>query len=623
MNRIYIALAFASLIITGCGDSNSNKDKAISDKPDTTENIPAWDTSLSQPAQLINRLPKDASMYLRIPSVWGLLFSPKGNSLNNALASSANQKQLANFQKQINSQLDELDKNIADPLRALLYHLRSPIEIVSLLPQGSVITSSKIVVSAHFQFKDLESLNQFISEQVKLKQMINITRIATADKPGLITIGALKLYYSYNTESKLFTAISGMSVFEDDLVKVNDWPLNPNHPAKSLEIQIDESGQGLFEWVNVQRFKTQIESSIPASELETMTASGLLQTEYIAFGEGVSNGQGNLSFIATGTKGLLWESSFEQHKLVDVKISGKPDYTFGFQVVNKNWLNTFIREFTELEQNPQKKEQMVNAWIKANIEAKQETGFSIETIVQAFSGGWLALSDKAGRYVILYPDDENSLSDFLAQLEQKQKISTRTITVASSSFEEITIPGLGLGNDASSMPEFLQRLSSRFYLQKHKGYYLLADVPQIFIAREEIGTDLSLNQWLKKSNINPEDNIFWAAVDANNIPRDNYYAYLSYLQMALSDLLEIPLNIENFPTANSLNLPKTGTQGISIHYAKGKLGISFIYDSHPGEYLMGGSGVATFAVIGILAAIAIPAYDDYLKRSQAHLKKSK
>jgi len=613
MKRLYIAFALASLIIVGCEDHNN----VSTPGGKQSHNTPAWDNSLSQPAQLINRLPDDVSLYLRVPSIWGMLFSPKGNSLDNALGSLENQKQLKLFQQQVNLQLNNLDKDISEPLRALLFHLRSPLELVFLLPEGSVITSTKVVLSGQFEFEDLASFNQFIASQINNNPMLKMTREATAEKPGLINVGPGKMYFSFDPDSKVFIAISGMSVFDDDLVKVMNWPLSPTNPVMALEKQIDESGQGLFEWVNIQRFKTQIESSIPASELAGLTASGLLQTEYLAFGEGVRNGQGNLSFIATGNKGLLWESTFDNKPLAEVKTAGKPDYAAGFQIVDKTWLNKFIRALSELEQNPQVKEKMITEWINVNTEAKQEIGFTIEDIVQAFSGRWLALSDKAGRYLIHFPQHENAFSDFLNQLEQKNILQSRSVTVNNTSFEEITFSSMGFGDKSGQFPAILKRLKSRLYLEKYQGYYLLSEVPQVFIAREELGTEYSLNSWLAKGNMAPEDNLFWAAVDAKNIPRDNYYAYLSYLQMMLSDLLEVPINIENFPTANSLNLPEMGTQGFSLSYGKGRIALSFVYDSHPGEYLMGGSGMTTVAIIGILAAVAIPAYSDYTKRAKA------
>jgi hypothetical protein len=474
-----------------------------------------------------------------------------------------------------------------------------------------------VVVSAQFDYPDLASFNQFLGSQMTANPMLKITREATQEKPGLIYLGQAKMYYSFDSDSKTFMAISGLSVFDDDLVKAMNWPQTPNNPVKALEKQIDESGQGLFQWVNVQRFKTQLESSIPANELAGLTASGILQTEYIAFGEGVSNGQGNLSVIATGNKGLIWESAFDNNALVEVQTAGKPDYALGFQIVDKIWLNQFIRELSELEQNPQLKENMVTEWINANIEAKQKFGFTIEDVVHALSGRWLTVSDQAGRYIVHYPQHENALSDFLKQLEQQKIIQSRGVKTKNTDFDEVTFSSFDFGGATTQFPEMLKRLKSRLYIQKHQGYYLLSEVPQVFIAREEMGTEYSLNSWLKKSNMAPEDDLFWAAADAKDIPRDNYYAYLSYLQMMLGDILELPINIENFPTANSLNLPEMGTQGFSISYAKRKISMSFIYDSHPGEYLMGGSGMTSVAIVGILAAIAIPAYQDYSKRAKA------
>ncbi len=606
MKQFYLAMVFAVLILSACGDNDNSASKKDLDLPD-------WNHALSKTAQLIDKVPEDAAFYLRIPSVWGLFFSPKGNSLHNALASEANQEQLALFQQQLLVQLDTVDLDISVPLKALLYHLRSPIELVLLLPQGSAVTSSQLVVSGQFNFENLQQLNKLITQQSSNNPMINFSREATLETPGLINIGPTKLYYSYNTDTQTFTAITGMVVFDDDLKKVLQWTDRKNSPIKFLEEQIDNSGQGLFAWLDFQKVKPLIEPNIPPSELLGLTESGLLQTEYFAFGAGSSNGLGNLSIIASGNKGLIWESAFNLKPLPAIRTAGVPDFVVGFQLGDKNWLNTFIRELSELETNSTNKESMISEWIKANAEFKQDYGVTIDDVVHAFSGQWLTLSDQAGQYTILAPSNESALDDLLNILETQHSIQKRVFKMGKTSITEISFNGMG----TELFPPFISRLKSRIYLQKKKNHILIAEVPQVFAALNNLNADYSLNNWLQENSLAPEKHLIWGASNVKHIPRDNYYAYLSYVQLVLGDLLDNPVSIEKFPTANNLQLPDAGTQGMAITYGKGQIGISLIYDSHPGEYLMGGNTMTTVAIIGILAAIAVPAYQDYIKRAEA------
>ncbi|MEO0996581.1 MAG: pilin, partial [Pseudomonadota bacterium] len=91
-----------------------------------------------------------------------------------------------------------------------------------------------------------------------------------------------------------------------------------------------------------------------------------------------------------------------------------------------------------------------------------------------------------------------------------------------------------------------------------------------------------------------------------------YGAYIELLQY-LADVAEADVDVWSMPTADALGLPRTGTLGLRLAAAPERLTGELTFEHNPIEFLGGATGIAT---VGILAAIAIPAYQDYTVRAQ-------
>jgi type IV pilus assembly protein PilA len=99
------------------------------------------------------------------------------------------------------------------------------------------------------------------------------------------------------------------------------------------------------------------------------------------------------------------------------------------------------------------------------------------------------------------------------------------------------------------------------------------------------------------------------------MPQRTYEAYIGILQ-SLADVTESKIDIWSMPTADQLALPDKGAVGFSLNLGEPYLSLELTYENHPGEIFLGGGGFGAVATIGILAAIAIPAYQDYTIRAQ-------
>jgi type IV pilus assembly protein PilA len=122
--------------------------------------------------------------------------------------------------------------------------------------------------------------------------------------------------------------------------------------------------------------------------------------------------------------------------------------------------------------------------------------------------------------------------------------------------------------------------------------------------------------WLAdEQRIDMSSSLFAATGTVDKMPRRTYEMYIGILQ-ALADMTEAEFDVWSMPTAAQLELPDEGALGFSINLGEPYLSLELSYENHPGELFFGGGAVASAAVVGILAAIAIPAYQDYTIRAQ-------
>ena len=99
---------FAALVIAGCAQDSSESE--------VSADIEIWQDELPiRDPWLRDQLPDDVLMYMRVPSLFGLFATPKGNVLDTALRSRTN---VENVQK--------IRTGIADNVLAMMPAVRQP-----------------------------------------------------------------------------------------------------------------------------------------------------------------------------------------------------------------------------------------------------------------------------------------------------------------------------------------------------------------------------------------------------------------------------------------------------------------------------------------------------------------
>jgi type II secretory pathway pseudopilin PulG len=84
----------------------------------------------------------------------------------------------------------------------------------------------------------------------------------------------------------------------------------------------------------------------------------------------------------------------------------------------------------------------------------------------------------------------------------------------------------------------------------------------------------------------------------------------------LGDLVGRPVDLFKLPTPREAGIPEQGAYGIKIASTEARMSFELAFESNPAEILFAGSGYSGLAVAGIIAAISIPAYQDYTVRAK-------
>ncbi|NBB92018.1 MAG: hypothetical protein GVY32_02495, partial [Gammaproteobacteria bacterium] len=332
---------------------------------------------------------------------------------------------------------------------------------------------------------------------------------------------------------------------------------------------------------------------------------------------GSSAGKGRLAVLAEGREGLAWELTLPPSPPTGFLSSGQADVALGLTIPGYDWMQRLAASLGEDAET-----QM--AGVSDRLEA--EIGLDLAAVVDTFAGRMLYVDDDNGGYLVHEAADPERWPAFWDALSQRFDVRQAVLTAGDAEIHHLVIPGVDIDGQmdelqsenpalAFTLARFM-RIGTHLFWMREDDRILIASVPQVLLARLEHPGTSALGDWLEEAGVDTASAGLFGALRVDHAPRRNYYAYIGAL-LAIADMLETDIDVQAFPTARELDLPEAGTVGLAIDTVDGRLGATLAFENHPGDlFYAGGGSLAGIAVVGLLAAVAVPAYQDYAVRAK-------
>lgn len=616
-HRLLLAAAVSSLVfVAGCspqgGGDASNSHRAGAD----AAAIARANALISQPAWLRERLPEHTVAYLRIPSLWGTLSAPDGRPLDAALASDQHAKLIAALRKAARNDPALADAGAGPFLNILFGDQAGPLELAVIDPSDGLSPFGRGLLTVPLDVADVAALNARIealrgSNPSPLQAPVDGNGDASLRQFGALhfDVASHRLFLSLGTTASAAT-------LAQDLAQLKTT--RPS-PMRDAEKEIDSSGQGLFAWSSLKNVNVQL-----ANEWGPQPPAGLLRdaiehAQSVALGWGTVAGHGRMQLQVRAPQARLLGYLAANSGPVTLKSAGKPDWVATMALPGADNLR---RIHDDLDRDFGAGSRAGYDRIAANLQDK--TGIDPITFTGLLGKHVVSFSDGNGRFTAIKAGDRKALYAKLDELSKRFGWRNTIAKVPGGQIHHVHIAmpqapaSASADRQTTAITEIFTRIGSDLYWIEDGDYLVFAKVPQPLIDRLATTPDTSIGDWLRSSQgFDSSQTLLGATTTTRDMNREVYYSYLHLLDIA-GNALGAPVDLSTLPTARQLKLPTDGIASIALQANDQRLALQVDYEQMPLEALSAGRGDAmtTVAVVAILAAIAIPAYQDYVVRSQ-------
>ncbi|MCJ8297882.1 MAG: pilin [Pseudomonadales bacterium] len=579
-----------------------------------TTNIVA-DTEISQITKnpwLREKLPKNTLLYARIPSIWSAI-SYKDDSFKFALGNK-NFTQTINLIQEASSEwIAKADAGIKPFLALLAGQLNGPIEI-AVVANGAM---PGLMITASLNYTDTRQLQLLIDSLIKSKLIkAEIEKMQQGSGLLLTDLGATP--YRWDNEKKrlnILVALGGAKLSALDSA-FNALTANIDSPMLANELQMDSSKQGLYLWFNNEAAFPIYQGMTPEPIMRQMQIYGVPQMKSLALSWGVRDNKGRIKLqLEAENSGLIRRMLPVNNNKLNIMTAGEPNLTALLALPSVENYNSIEQVLMQVASNSSSYKQFKAAMF-------DQLGFTVEDILAAVGPEMVGISDQSGEYFALRIRDSEGIAAIIDQLVQLPGVLKKQHKINGRETTYLKLPSMFNDLNTADMPELpyfitdmLTKVSTHLYWQIEGDYLIMADLPQVLQDRQMLLTEQTLEQWLNNTqHQNLKHSTLAISGSIDNAPRRLYYAYLNALQ-ALADVTGAQIDTFSLPSAQQLSLSKQGTLGLQIDSAEQHMAIELTFESTPADILLSGQGMTTVAGIGILAAVALPAYQDYMLRA--------
>jgi len=582
------------------------------------------DDRIVQPAFLRANLPESVFAYVRIPNIWSFGGVAKGNIFDTAVNAQpffdAVKGVRSGFNENVIPEIDNADVQVLTKL--LFQHLTSPVEVMAINEVDAAVPIPNLVISASADFSSTDEIQALLIVLAKNEPKIEITTTMQADGYAELSIANVSTQLQWDQEKSRFFILVGGSLSPNKLADVIKTFLpNIQHQMTEIENTIDSSGQGVFVWANPRKLSSIGSAMGKQLELAPLAMMGVSSMKNIAIGAGTSNGINRLKYIVempvTGFRSYLpiITSNLDFNVMGNTKmvaVVGLPSRA-GF---------TSIENTIALVSQPKDME----GYYKFKKEFNKALGFNIEDLFDFFGQDISFVSDEAGSYVAIRLNDAKKFKTTLDKSIETLGLEYEQRTIAGHTYQHLRIPSIytkyleeeSTKNKSITENKLLTRLfsvSSHVYWEQEGDYLIMSSIPQTLIDRHYIKTKTPVKNWLEKQQrINPDGSLLMASVRNQGTAEKMYRMHLGALNY-LADFTGKPIDMFALATPYEAKIPKESSYGFKISSTKTQLAFELNYESNPFEFLLAGNAYAGVAMLGILSAVAVPAYEDFRVRS--------
>jgi hypothetical protein len=601
MHKSRYVQAMMTLIVVMQISTNSNM--ALAAQAGETPIRAAW---------LNQRLPADTVAYKRIPHPLGIFATPKGNALDPALRNPVNMENVRKIQQGVLGNVLPLIPDLDDArIRFLIGHVESPLELAFF-----AAPAPSVLLAMHVGLDTDAALEAAIAEFATSDPPVSLAAPIDAEGYGQLTGLPAPAFLQFDASSgQLLMQIGPAVTAESFRAVLGTLVPGSNSRMTAIEQQLDQSGQGWFLWIDAEKILPMAQIFMTPENLAKLQATGLDKVRTAGVGWGVADAKGRLGIVLdVAPDGNRQYLPFVSNNL-NLASVGKPDAIGMLSLPTAEELARIESLFLEsMEQEDR------DTWQKLKDDLKAETGVSVAELFSALGPELVAIFDAAGDYGAIRLRDQALFEQVMDALAASSGIAPDTHRAHGKTFYHWSMRGDLAVVDAEAADqmgpaaEILMRQRDHIYWVQDGDFLYVASVPQPLLDRVSKGADTRIDRWLKdQQRIDATSSLLVLTGTSRKLPMRLYYIYIELLQF-LADLSEADIDVWNMPTASQLSLATQGMVGFTVNLGDPYVSASMTFESNPAEVLLG-SGGGTIAVAGIIAAIAIPAYQDYTTRA--------
>ncbi len=561
-------------------------------------------------APLARALPADALAYIRIPSLSDLLLAPRGDGLNELKVSAPHREAadalLAGLKDNLLGLFEDPRAGLAG---SVLADVRSPLELVLLSAEEDVPIPG-VLVRATLAGFDRASFSAFLDTLVAGGEL-SITTPLDDQGHALLNVG-LPLFLHFDEASGVLHLLSGASASRSRLDGFRTGQYDQTSQLAEIESGFDASGRHFAVWVDIQRWWPIVAMTQPSETLEQLQMLGLDQARSLWVGLSSRNGRAaaiaRLEMPLVGFRTALAPPS----PMATLEIGPDVSWAARIAIPRREDFEGLIDWVEELRPG-------ARSLVEDRLAGAAEyLGFEPLMLLDAARPDLLLVSDAAGFYAAYGKGDTDATAAIEQAFVDRGWATTVNRSMNGLAITELRLSGTALVDDEivaqlpAPLPALLPRLGGRNFVTEDENYRVTASVPQV-LADRAARPGQSIAGWLSHHDVDWNDSIVAILAESDDAPRDVYHGYLQMLSFFAS-AVDAELDLTRFPTAPELELPQAGRLGFRLDSSPAYLQARFDYETTPLEALLN-TNIVTWYVAGVVAAVAIPAYQEYQLRA--------